>query len=209
MSESNDSTRDQARPPEAATLTPDGIAPPAGPSPLSDQNTSTPGQEEPRQDPAQAAELRPVPPGWIRDAKDPRYMIHLETGKRRGTWLMGRWKKGQCGNTTGRKKANRCIPDLLRWAGGRNCPDELVQKMRQVFRVKQSLTIEQAIALRICYEALNGNVQAAKFWAERTEGKPVERVIVDDPSSAAPLVVINQAPAAPAADTKGPNPDGR
>lgn len=145
------------------------------------------------------------PDGWTEHPTDPRFWFKVETGQKWPKHLPDRgWQKGQSGNPSGRRKKEKCLPDLLRWAQSHTCPPELLEKMTKVFGLKgkrEKITVEQAIALRVCMEALNGDIGAIKFIAERTEGKALQHMILDSHTDG-PLVQLVaaapvQAPQAP------------
>jgi hypothetical protein len=100
-------------------------------------------------------------------------------------------KPGQSGNPKGRPSKPKCIPDLLRWAGGLKCPENMAATMRVMFGVKGDLTVEQALILRSIAAGLKGDIKHIEFWAERTEGKSVQPL---DVTNRGPLVAIISPP---------------
>lgn len=88
----------------------------------------------------------------------------------------------------GRPPAPKCIPDLLRWAGNMKAPDKVVEEMRKVFGVQGDLTVEQATILVVRMMALQGEMKAIEFIADRTEGKALQSI--DMNASDGPLFVV-------------------
>lgn len=96
--------------------------------------------------------------------------------------LKPRWVKGQSGNPKGRAPAIKTIPDLLRWSGALQAPSVVVAKMREVYGLSPDteLTVDQACILRSRIEAMNGCAKHLQFWAERTEGKSIDTLRLED-----------------------------
>tara|TARA_B100000965_G_C19599822_1_gene761950 strand:- start:56 stop:364 length:309 start_codon:yes stop_codon:yes gene_type:complete len=69
----------------------------------------------------------------------------------------GRWKQGRSGNPNGRPKKNLCIPDILKEIGNEENIDG-INNLEMVMRV-------------VFKKALNGEIKAIEFIAERLEGK--------------------------------------
>ena len=185
----------QAAPAPLTTMDPSSPGTPT-PAPACPTPPPTPGQAPP--DASTGPKKYVCPRGWVEHPTDPRYWFNPVTHRKFPKHFSASgFQKGQSGNPSGRTKKKHCIPDLLRWAGEHRCPPELIAKMTQVFGLKraQPLTVHQAIALRVCMEALNGDIKAAQFIAERTEGKVLDRMLLDT-TAAGPLVqVISQAQA--------------
>lgn len=72
--------------------------------------------------------------------------------------------KGQSGNPKGRPKEDNSITSMLRKYGGE----------KVVHREGQELTREQAIALDMWSEALDGNQRVREYIVDRLEGKPTQ-----------------------------------
>ena len=74
--------------------------------------------------------------------------------------------KGQSGNPKGRPPKQRCIPDILRKIGAEtiNTKDGTMPKMEALMRM-------------VFKSAVEGNSWAVNFIADRTEGKPVQKLI--------------------------------
>lgn len=83
-----------------------------------------------------------------------------------GNKIGNRFKKGQSGNPNGRPKRTR-LTDALREKLQQDAPDAPEQ------------TVAEIIADVLIREAKSGNVQAIKEIADRTEGKPAQKVDVD------------------------------
>lgn len=84
-------------------------------------------------------------------------------------------------NRAGRPRKARCIPDLLRWAGRLPCPDALAERLYRMFPgLRHGLTLEQTAALAVYAKACEGDVRAAEYIAERTEGKVPQSVDLAD-----------------------------
>ena len=150
-----------------------------------------------RSDPAVLRNPDDCPDGYIQHPTKKNSWLNPTTGKEWLKYLRAKgFRKGQSGNPKGRPKKEKCLPDLLRWAGAHKCPADLMAKMQKTFGLKlkgAGLTVDQAIALRVCLEALNGDVQAIRYIADRTEGKAVDHLVVDN-KDAGPLVQVIVAP---------------
>ena len=95
----------------------------------------------------------------------------MENKRKDGTFAPGhklgnRFKKGESGNPAGRAKSTR-LTDALR--------EQLAEEMPNA----PGKTIAEVIARALIKEAVKGNVQAAKEIADRTEGKPMQKLDVD------------------------------
>jgi hypothetical protein len=88
-----------------------------------------------------------------------------------------KFKKGNPGGP-GRPPIAKCIPDLLRWSGGLQAPNQFVEKIRKFFNLPENtmITVDQACILRSRMEAMNGDANHLKFWAERAEGKVTDKL---------------------------------
>jgi hypothetical protein len=80
-----------------------------------------------------------------------------------GNALGNRFQSGESGNPKGRPRRT-ALSDALRARLAEKMPD------------KDERTIAEAIAEKLCDEALNGNVQAAREIADRVEGKPKQHI---------------------------------
>lgn len=83
-----------------------------------------------------------------------------------GNKIGNRFKKGETGNPNGRPKLTR-LTDALRQQLAETSPDATEE------------TQAEAIARTLIREAISGNVQAAREIADRTEGKPMQKVDLD------------------------------
>ncbi len=83
-----------------------------------------------------------------------------------GNKIGNRFKKGETGNRNGRPKLTR-LTDALR--------EQLAEEMPNA----PERTIAEQIARALIREAISGNVQAAREIADRTEGKPMQKVDLD------------------------------
>ena len=84
----------------------------------------------------------------------------------------------RCVHPPGRPPIAKCIPDLLRWSGGLQAPNQFVEKIRKFFNLPENtmITVDQACILRSRMEAMNGDANHLKFWAERAEGKVTDKL---------------------------------
>jgi hypothetical protein len=83
-----------------------------------------------------------------------------------GNKVGNRFKKGETGNPSGRPKLTK-LTEALREQLAETLPDAPEE------------TIAESIARALIKEAKNGNVQAAREIADRTEGKPKQSIDVD------------------------------
>jgi hypothetical protein len=74
-----------------------------------------------------------------------------------------RWKKGQSGNPKGRPRTRYLSKAAIEWLGSASEKDP-------------NLTNAEAIIAAVGKKALNGDVYAAAWLADRTEGKPRQAV---------------------------------
>ena len=83
-----------------------------------------------------------------------------------------------CKHPPGRPTTIKCIPDLLRWAGGLIVPDKAIKQVREFFDLPNSIivNVDQACILRSRMEAINGDAKHLDFWASRTEGKITDKL---------------------------------
>ena len=70
----------------------------------------------------------------------------------------GRWKQGVSGNPKGRPPKNLCISDILTEIGQET--EDGISYLENVLRT-------------VYRKAINGDMKAIEFIADRTEGKPV------------------------------------
>ena len=94
------------------------------------------------------------------------------------------WKPGQSGNPAGRPKKisswSEQAKELLQASEidiGITLPDG--QKKRLKLKVEDGKTILHAVIGSLILEALNGNIPAMRELADRTEGKPAQKLEVD------------------------------
>lgn len=92
-------------------------------------------------------------------------------------------------NRAGRPPADKCIPDVLRWLGAHIVTTERIEKAKQIFGITEPINAIQATWLSVTMEAIQGDMIAAKLIAERSEGKPLQTIDVDD-KRATPLVMV-------------------
>ncbi len=83
-----------------------------------------------------------------------------------GNKIGNRFPKGQSGNPQGRPKLTR-LTDALR------------EQLAEVSPNAPERTVAEVIARALIREAISGNVQAAREIADRTEGKPMQKVDLD------------------------------
>jgi hypothetical protein len=83
-----------------------------------------------------------------------------------GNKIGKQFPKGVSGNPNGRPKLTR-LTDALR------------QQLTEIAPGATEKTVAEQIARALIKEALRGNVQAAKEIADRTEGKPMQKVDLD------------------------------
>jgi hypothetical protein len=83
-----------------------------------------------------------------------------------GNTIGNRFKKGETGNPSGRPKRTR-LTDALR------------EQLAEQISGKSEKTVAEDIARALIKEARRGNVQAAREIADRTEGRPAQKVDVD------------------------------
>jgi hypothetical protein len=83
-----------------------------------------------------------------------------------GNKIGNRFQKGESGNRSGRPKLTR-LTDALRQQLAENSPDATEETQAEV------------IARVLIREAIDGNVQAAREIADRTEGKPKQAIDLD------------------------------
>ena len=78
-----------------------------------------------------------------------------------------RFKPGQSGNPKGRPKKDLAISDILNSIGDEEITNQTTGEV---------ITKRRAVLHTIYSAALKGDLNAAKFIADRTEGKPIETV---------------------------------
>jgi hypothetical protein len=83
-----------------------------------------------------------------------------------GNKIGNRFPKGQTGNPNGRPKLTK-LTEALR--------EQLAEEMPGA----PERTVAEAIARALIKEAMKGNVQAAREIADRTEGKPTQKLDLD------------------------------
>jgi hypothetical protein len=83
------------------------------------------------------------------------------------------FKPGQSGNPNGRPKKKICIPDLLREIGNAESDYGIGDDGKRITRLR-------SVLLKVYQLAEGGNLDAVKFIADRTEGKALERVRIND-----------------------------
>jgi len=89
------------------------------------------------------------------------------------------FKKGQSGNPSGRKPMTRNIPGILRKIGQEEPPDQILTKMKKMFPRVRNMTFLEAVQRYVYIFALKGDSWAVQYIADRTEGKPVQKIEVD------------------------------
>ena len=92
-----------------------------------------------------------------------------QTGKGKfapGNKIGNRFKKGETGNPSGRPKLTR-LTEALR--------EQLAEAMPNA----PERTIAETLARTLIREGIGGNVQAIREIADRTEGKPMQKVDLD------------------------------
>lgn len=83
-------------------------------------------------------------------------------------------------NPNGRPKSKLYIPDILRKLGEEDAPQCVSDELRKTFRRIGTINMREAY-LRVVYlEAIAGEEWAARFIAERTEGKVKDGVGIDN-----------------------------
>jgi hypothetical protein len=89
-----------------------------------------------------------------------------------------RFKPGQSGNPKGHPKGVSNIASKLKHFGKWKSPKAFVAKMKEAFPDidVDKLSVDDATWLRVRLAALSGEPWAAEFVANRTEGKPQERL---------------------------------
>ena len=83
-----------------------------------------------------------------------------------GNKIGNRFKKGETGNPLGRPKLTK-LTEALR--------EQLAEAMPNA----PERTVAEAVARTLIREAISGNVQAIREIADRTEGKPMQKVDLD------------------------------
>ena len=91
----------------------------------------------------------------------------LNNGKNKGWNNLVPAKKGEVRNPKGRPKKGYAIADILNEIG----QEEVTLNGHIVMR-------RRVILMRVISEAMKGTPWAVEFWANRTEGKAVQRQIV-------------------------------
>lgn len=89
----------------------------------------------------------------------------------------GRFAKGNKGGP-GRPRGSKQIPDMLRRLLQEDTPDSLRAKVRTLYPSAGDTMLE-TIMRQVMTKAVNGERWAVEFIATRTEGKAVERVVLE------------------------------
>ena len=76
----------------------------------------------------------------------------------------GTFRKGQSGNPKGRPKKGTAIADILNELGDKEISEDQTQR--------------EAVLARVYDQAMDGDLNATKFIADRTEGTSVQRMAV-------------------------------
>ena len=76
----------------------------------------------------------------------------------------GTFRKGQSGNPKGRPRKGMAIADILNELGDREISEDQTQR--------------EAVLSRVYDQAMDGDLNATKFIADRTEGTSVQRMAV-------------------------------
>jgi len=84
-----------------------------------------------------------------------------QEGNRNGD---GTFKKGQSGNPKGRPRKGMAIADILNELGDKEVNEDQTQK--------------EAVLEKVYDQAMDGDLNATKFIADRTEGTSVQRMAV-------------------------------
>jgi hypothetical protein len=108
------------------------------------------------------------------------------------------WKKGQSGNPAGRKNGSKNVSTIARKLLEQNAVDEVLSSNNLANLAKnQPTSYAQAMVLAMIKKALEGNVQAVKWLADRQD----KSYIADDETSFfnRPKLVIEVVPSKPSA----------
>lgn len=80
------------------------------------------------------------------------------------------WKKGQSGNPAGRKQGSKNVSTIVRKLLEQSAADEILQTSNLAELAKgQPTSYAQAMVLAMIKKALEGDVRAVKWLAERQE----------------------------------------
>ena len=72
------------------------------------------------------------------------------------------------------------MPDAFRRILAEAAPDALQRQMRKAYGLNRDITVLEALCRRLTLDALSGDISAAEFIAERTEGKVTLPVAVNE-----------------------------
>lgn len=98
-------------------------------------------------------------------------------------------KKGECRNPRGR----RLPKEVWKYIARLQAPDDTVEVMLRKFALtRKKVTFEEAILIRLAYEASKGDMKAIEIWVDRQYGKVPQNMDLNLPPG--PLVAILNAP---------------
>lgn len=94
-----------------------------------------------------------------------------------------KFEKGNSGNPKGRPKGSKNLSTALKDALGRLAPDSVVDAkfIREFCKGRKRVTVADALAARLIFDAIKGEAWAFKEIGDRTEGRPTPGVTVDIP----------------------------
>jgi hypothetical protein len=90
---------------------------------------------------------------------------------KKNTGLKEPWKPGQSGNPNGRPKKEFCIPDILR---------KILKEDSPYSHPDDKRTVLDEICWKAALQAMGGDKDARAWISDRTEGKALERVRIND-----------------------------
>lgn len=96
-------------------------------------------------------------------------------------------------NRKGRPPGAKGIPDMLRRFGELECPEKLTEQMQKVFKIKQKISVLEAIQLATIAEAIKGQPWAVQYIADRTEGKPRQTMAIEEPPKLLQVEIVEAA----------------
>ncbi len=99
-----------------------------------------------------------------------------ERKKQRSLANLKKFKPGQSGNPKGRPKTDKCIPDILRRLGCVKPPEEILEDVKTYFPELKNFTWLEALQCQAFIYAFKGNSWAFHYIADRTEGKPIQKI---------------------------------